>query len=106
MAIKKIIYNLDLGRYQVWYSRLASYISSINFVMIMYLYVASNPMGIIWYYWVIFIIIAVVFILFIDIIFVLPSSQQYSFNKNPEFVELREQIKKLHEKIDEIKLKL
>ena len=73
---------------------MASYIAIVNFVMIFYLYIIESPMGFEWYHWTIIIVTDITVIVFIDTKFILPSSQVYTFNKNPEFVKLKERVNK------------
>ena len=77
-----------LGRIQVWQSRLAQYVSMINFMMILFLYLIEKPFGLLWYHWVFIIGLAVVSILAIDIRIIFPESQNYIYDKNPGFVRL------------------
>lgn len=82
------------GTLKVWQNRLASYVSIVNFVMIFYLYIIQSPMGFEWYHWAIIIVTGIMVIVFIDTKFILPSSQVYTFNKNPQMVKLKEQVNK------------
>jgi len=86
--------SIMAGKLKVWQMRLASYIAIVNFVMIFYLYIIESPMGFEWYHWAIIIVTGITVIVFIDTKFILPSSQVYTFNKNPQMVKLKEQVNK------------
>ncbi len=90
------------GKVKVWQMRLASYVAIVNFVMIFYLYILESPMGFEWYHWLVLIVGGIIVIVFIDTKFILPSSQVYTFNKNPEFVKLKEQVHKNKVMLDAI----
>lgn len=90
------------GKLKVWQNRLASYISVVNFVMIFYLYILENPLGLEWWEWAIVIVGSIVSIIFIDIKFIMPSAQSYTFDKNPPMVSLKKKVEKNSERLDEI----
>ena len=87
----------EIGRYKTWLGRLQSYLGPLNFVMILYLYIQRQPLGIIWQIWVIILSIFLIVLLFIDIVFIYPSESRYISRKNPEWVELREEIVEIKE---------
>ena len=82
------------GKLKVWQNRLASYISIVNFVMILYLYIIQSPMGMEWYHWLIIIVGGTSSIVFIDTKFIMPASLAYGFEKNPQMVKLKKQVNK------------
>ena len=61
------------GKLKVWQSRLGTYISMVNFVMII-------------------VSIGILSIVFIDTKFIMPSALGYTFGKNPRFVRLGKNI--------------
>ena len=90
------------GKLKVWQSRLASYVGVINFLMIFYLYIIESPLRFKWYYWGLIVILCITVLMFIDIRYIYPASQEYSFSKNPEMTKLREKINQNSDKLDEI----
>ncbi len=91
------------GKLKVWQQRLASYVSMVNFAMIFYLYIIESPMGLQWYHWIMIIVIGVVSIVFIDVRYVLPNTLKYNFNKNPEMIQLKNQLGEIRKETNEIK---
>lgn len=81
-----------LGRYKTWLNRLQSYISPLNFIMVLYLYIINEPLGITWQIWVVILVFFLAIILVFDIIFVFPTEQSYTIRKNPEWIEIRSDI--------------
>jgi len=89
-----------LGILKVWQSRIASYISIINFIMIFYLYIIESPMGFQWYHWAILIVVGVTTIIFIDVKFIMPQSFGYTFSKNPGMQKLNKLSQENSDKLD------
>lgn len=90
------------GKLNVWQSRLASYVGVINFLMVFYLYIIESPLNFKWYHWGLIVTLCITILLFIDIRYIYPSSQEYSFNKHPEMTKLKEKINQNSDKLDEI----
>ena len=88
------------GKLKVWQSRLATYISMVNFAMIFYLYIIQSPMGMEWYHWLIIIVGGTLSIVFIDTKFIMPAALEYGFEKNPQMVKLKRQVEENSEKLD------
>ena len=86
--------SIMAGKLKVWQTRVASYISIVNFVMIFYLYIIESPMGFEWHHWLLIIITSITSIIVIDTVFIFPASQEYTFNKNPQMVKLKNQVNK------------
>ena len=84
--------NTKIARLQTWWTRLASYVSMVNFTMIFYLYILESPMGLQWYHW--FILVASLFsvIIFVDVKYIFPGTLQYIFNKSPPMVKLKDAV--------------
>jgi len=95
-------FSVFAGKAKVWQTRLSSYISLINFVMIFYLYIIENPLGLSWFYWFILMFVGVVGLIVFDTIFVMPYSLGYTFSKNPEFMELKNDVKEIKKEIEKI----
>lgn len=91
-----------LGMIKVWQQRLATYLSLINFVMIFYLYIIESPLGLKWYHWLPIIVIGVVSVLYVDVKYIFPNTQLYTFKKNPGMVMLKEMIEENSDKLEEI----
>ena len=96
-TLLKVINNI--GRYKTWVSRLQTYTGPLNFIMILYLYVVNEPLGLKWYVWFILLIGALIVVLFLDIAFIYPSEQQYNTRKNPEWNELRADVQRIMDKL-------
>ena len=77
-----------LGKLKVWQTRLATYVSMVNFIMIFYLYIIESPLGLKWFHWLLIICVVVFFVMLVDVLVILPSSQNYLFDKNPGLVRL------------------
>ena len=90
-----MVYTNYFGRYKVWLNRLQSYLAPLNFIMVLYLYVINDPLGIVWYGWVFLIIIVSGCLLLVDLLLVFPFEQKYISLKNPEWVDLRRDVDEL-----------
>ena len=88
-----------LGKIRVWMDRAVGYLSLLNFLMLLYIYVSGSPMGFSWYYWVVAIVVAVIAIIFIDIRFIYPTAQSYVYDLNPQWVEMMDRLKKIEDKV-------
>ena len=93
----------NVGRYKTWFSRLQSYTSSLSFIMVLYLYIIEEPMGLRWQYWVVILILFLVVILVADIVFIYPSEQEYMSKKNPEWVDMHNDIHMILRHLDDDK---
>ena len=89
-----------LGTVKIWQSRLSGYVSMVNFEMILYLYIIESPFGMEWYHWVLLIGICCTTIVFIDIKYIFPSAQQYTFYKNPGWMSIKKQTKENERKLN------
>jgi len=87
--------NINLGKYKTWINRLQTYLGPINFMMVLYLYIRQEPLNIIWQVWVIVIGIILTCLLMFDLFLVFPSELVYGSKKNPEWMELRDEIKEI-----------
>ena len=88
----------NLGTIKVVLERLASYISIINFCMILYMYTIKEPLGISWFYWFIIIIAIIPIIIVIDWKIIFPAALSITFGKkNKEFIEMKNDIKEIKE---------
>lgn len=94
--------SMALGKLKVWQTRLGTYISLINFIMIFYLYIIASPLGWEWHEWAILITAGIVFIVVFDTTVVYPASLDYSFKKNPEWNKLKKKVRGNSKKLDEI----
>ena len=93
-----------LGKIKIWQTRLTGYISMINFVMIFYLYIIEAPLDMPWYVWLIVMVSTSLIVLFFDVKFIFPETLKYQFNKNPEYVSLREKMDRIIELLEEQKI--
>ena len=89
-----------LGALKVWQQRLAGYISIINFVMLFYLYITEEPMGLEWKTWLFILTVFIVSIIAIDAKVIMPSSLNYTFKKNPGLCYLKQKLDSNSEKMD------
>lgn len=85
-----------LGKAKVWQMRLASYVAMINFVMIFYLYIIESPLGFPWYTWLVVILGVVSVVVFVDTALILPASQNYLWDKTPQWREFYSQWKSVY----------
>ena len=90
------------GKLKVWQQRLSTYVSMVNFVMILYLFIIENN-WIEWYYWVVLSFLGITSLVFIDTKYIMPSSFAYTFKKNPEFQALRKEVKEVKRLLEELK---
>jgi len=95
MTIRERLADAELGRYKAWFNRLQSYMTPVNFAMILYLYIIREPLGLVWYIWVICVSLVLTFLLIFDILFIFPSENKYTMKKNPEWVCLKEDINEI-----------
>jgi hypothetical protein len=87
-----------VGVVKVITERLASYVSIINFAMVLYLYTRSNPLGLGPMSWALLMLVAIPCIISFDWLVVFPSAMRVSYGKkNPEFQELRNDVIKIKE---------
>jgi len=84
--------SMVLGRLKIWQARLVSYIAIINFAMIFYLYILESPFGLLWYHWFVLIISVCVSIIFVDVKYIFPGTLQYTFDKSPPMVKLKDAV--------------
>jgi len=89
----------SIGKLKVWQQRLNTYVGLVNFLMLFYLYIIESPMGLEWYYWLFTILVITLSIVSIDTIFIMPNALGYNFEKNPQFQELKKDIKEIKEKL-------
>jgi len=92
-----------LGQIKVWQQRLSTYMSMINFFMIFYLYIIESPMGLPWYLWAFVISSSIVIVVYVDTAYIMPHSFAYQFEKNLEWIEMKNEIKLLRKELKEIK---
>lgn len=90
----------NLGKYKAWVNRVQSYLAPLNFVMILYLYIIQEPVGMPWYSWVMILVFVLSVLLCFDILFVFPSESQYAWRINPDWVEMRRDIKMIKESLE------
>jgi len=89
------IHKLELGRVRTWVTRLAGYLSILNFGMILYNFVLGDPLGVAKEVWLIVALIGVPAIMFFDIVIMMPSELRYTYDKNKRFVDLEKKVDKV-----------
>jgi len=89
-----------LGRYKMYLNRLQTYMSMINFVMILYLYIIESPIGIPWYYWVLLMFVLFPILVVFDVKVIYPGTLIYAYDKNPGFRRLEKKVDKILEEKD------
>ena len=92
-------FRKKLGKYKTWLNRVQSYIAPLNFVMILYLYIVQQPLDMPWYLWVVVLVFFLSALLIFDVLFVFPSESQYIWRVNPDWRELRQDIKEIKESL-------
>lgn len=92
--------KINIGTIRVWITRLTSYLSLFNFIMLIYLsLILEEPFGIGKELWLILLIIIIPTILFIDIKYIFPKAQDYAISKTPEWVRVIKQIDAIAKKL-------
>jgi hypothetical protein len=104
--IVKGIHKLELGIYHTWIVRIGSYLSPINFVLILYTFINQSPLGLPKIYWLVLVCVGLPLLLIVDVVFVFPSDLRYSFVKNPEMIDITSTLKVINDKLDELNLKV
>lgn len=94
---------LSLGRLRVWLDRVVGYLSLLNFLMVLYLFVSNDPLGILWYYWIIAGVVLVLAVIVVDIKFIYPQAQSYISDLNPRWLLMEESLRRLERKLDDNK---
>jgi hypothetical protein len=97
---------MELGIYHTWIVRIGSYLSPINFVLILYTFINQSPFGLPKYVWLLLVCVGLPILLFIDVVFVLPSDLKYSFDKNPEMKDITERLKVIDSKLNDLDKKV
>lgn len=92
--------HAQVGRFKTWLNRLQTYLSPMNFIMVLYLYIVQEPLGVIWQVWAVVLTLFLVLMLVVDIVLIFPSEQGYSTRKNPEWLEMREDVKKIKRRLE------
>ena len=98
MNIIKRFKRPTLGEIKMWQSRLATYVSMINFILLFYLFITENK-WFEWYIWFFVITSVVLFIVIFDTIKVMPDQLGYGFRKNPEWLKHKRNQKRIMEKL-------
>ena len=75
--------NRNFGKFRIWIIRVGSYLSPINFLLILYSFAKNEPFGVNFWFWMIFCIIGVFALLVFDTLFMFSSELNYSYIKNP-----------------------
>jgi len=100
MNIAKKLHKTNLGKYRVWLNRLQTYMSLINFSMLLYLYMVEAPMGLEWYIWIVIMCVTLPLLIVFDVRFVYPSTLKYSYGKNPGFQRLEKKVDMIMKKLE------
>jgi len=85
----------EVGRYKTWLNRLQSYMGPLNFVMVLYLYISTEPLKIAWWVWTVVLTFFLVVVLIFDVVVIFPSEQTYNTQKNPEWNDFREDVRRI-----------
>jgi hypothetical protein len=101
--------NKSLGRFRIWMVRVGSYLAPVNFLLILYNFAKNEPLGITFWFWMIFSIICVFGLIIFDTLFMFSSELHYSYMKNPGMQILEEKVNVIietqHKIIDEMNKK-
>jgi len=92
--------KMRLGKLKAMQIRAVGYLSIVNFIMIFYLYVTSEPLGVRWYYWAVIIFFVVLVILYIDDRYLLSQESGYLWDKIPGAKETQENVRWIRERIE------
>lgn len=95
--VRRPDYVREVGRYKTWLNRLQGYLGPLNFMMVLYLYIVQEPLGVKWYIWFIILSVLLVVVLLVDVVIIYPSEQTYNTRKNPEWLELRDDVNEIKE---------
>lgn len=93
-------FNGTIGKIKGMQSRLAGYLSLMNFMMVLYLYIIKQPFGLNWVQWLVLMSVVISIVMFIDNHILLASETHYLWEKNPWAVEMKSDIKKIKEKLE------
>ena len=94
--------KFEIGTVKVILERVASYISIINFGMLLYIYTMNTPLGLSTEMWILLIIASIPLIIIVDWYIIFPSALSVTFGKkNKEFIELKKDIKEIKECLKE-----
>jgi hypothetical protein len=93
-------YNKVIGKAKGMQNRLAGYLSMINFMMVLYLYIKSQPFGLNWFQWIVLMSVGISIVMFVDNYILLASETHYLWSKNPWAVEMQKDIKEIKEKLE------
>lgn len=85
--------KLKIGKYKMLFNRLISYLGILNFIMLLYIFVKNQPVGLNWFLWVVLIGVFCIMTIVFDSFFVLEGDGAYQFNRNPKLVEMENDIK-------------
>lgn len=94
--------GVNLGKVKTWQNRITSYVSIFNFLMLFYLFIVENK-WFEWYVWLLLSVVSIFVIFVVDTFWVLPQQLAYSFQKNPEWKELRNEVKEIKDQIDKLR---
>lgn len=78
----------ELGKYRTWITRLGSYLTPINFTLILYGFIIKKPLGVDVPIWLTLVVIGVPVIMIVDILIMYPSELRYAFRRNKRMTEL------------------
>ena len=90
--IKNKLHGFRLGRFRTWVTRLAGYLSMLNFGMILYNFVLDDPLGISKEIWLVLAVVGVPAIMLFDIVIMMPSELEYTYDKNKRFIDLEKKV--------------
>ena len=85
----------NAGDYKRLFERTKGYIASLNFVMLGYLFVDRSG----WSWWYLLLIPILITLAYVDATYIHPKELQSGMNKNPDWVELKETIKRIESKL-------
>ena len=89
--------KIDGGRLKVWFDRMRWYSLFVQFAFILSMWLENN--SILWWYW-LFIPLGLMWLAF-DIKHIYPKEVKYVWSRNPDFLELRRDVKEIKEKLYE-----
>jgi len=106
MKLKKLVgkkLKNRIGKYKVLISRLMSYLSIVNFFMILYLFAKEEPLGLHYQIWLIFAAVICCCVIVFDSLFVIEGDANYNFARTPRMVAHEQRVIKILEILEEKK---
>jgi len=93
---------MNIGKFSVWKDRAMMYGSMYSCLMVMYLFLSKEALGLSWVEWIAILTITLLIVMVIDLKKIYPESQEYSFIRNPAWVKMVAQLERIEKKVNEL----